>query len=446
MPTGSLNGFLIRSIGVGALGGLLFGFDTAVIAGTTHALTALYHLTPGELGFTVSSALWGTVLGAVLSGMLGDKLGGRNALRILAACYIASALGCAFAISWPMLILFRFIGGLGIGGSSVLGPVYIAEIAPGPWRGRLVGCFQINIVVGILAAYLSNYLIGLAGFGATEWRWQLGIAAAPAILFLVTLFGIPQSPRWLVTKNRAEEAMNVLTKLRSGGLAYAELREILESVHPEKLKGSDPLFQLRYLKPIFLAVSVAMFNQLAGVNAILYYLNDIFAMAGFGKISSDIQAVAIGAMNLLATLLAMVLIDRIGRRMLLLIGSVGLAICLSGISWIFLSHRHQDWLVYLLVGYIGFFAVSQGAVIWVFIGEVFPNRVRAKGQALGSSTHWIMNAIISGIFPVLATRSGAYPFLFFTGMVVLQFIVVFFCYPETKGFSLEELQNELGIV
>jgi SP family arabinose:H+ symporter-like MFS transporter len=441
-----LNGFLVRSILVGALGGLLFGFDTAVIAGTTRALTALYHLSPGDLGFTVSSALWGTVLGAALSGMLGDKLGGRNALRILAACYIASALGCAFAISWPMLILFRFIGGLGIGGSSVLGPVYIAEIAPGPWRGRLVGCFQINIVIGILVAYLSNYLIGLAGLGASEWRWQLGVAAAPAVLFLVTLFGIPQSPRWLVTKNRADEALNVLTKLRSGGLAYAELRDILDSVHPEKLKGSEPLFQLRYLKSIFLAVSVAMFNQLAGVNAILYYLNDIFAMAGFGKISSDIQAVAIGAMNLVATLIAMVLIDRIGRRMLLLIGSVGLAICLSGISWIFLFHRHQDWLVYLLVGYIGFFAVSQGAVIWVFIGEVFPNRVRAKGQALGSSTHWVMNAIISGIFPVLATRSGAYPFLFFTAMVVLQFIVVFFCYPETKGFTLEQLQNELGIV
>ena len=441
-----LNSFLVRSIVVGALGGLLFGFDTAVIAGTTHALTALYNLSPAKLGFTVSSALWGTVLGAALSGMLGDKLGGRDSLRILAACYVVSALGCAFAFNWPMLILFRFIGGLGIGGSSVLGPVYIAEIAPGPWRGRLVGCFQINIVVGILAAYLSNYLIGVAGLGAAEWRWQLGIAAAPAVLFLVTLFGIPQSPRWLVTKNRAEEAMNVLTKLRPMGLAYAELREILESVHPEKLKGSDPLFQLRYLKPIFLAVSVAMFNQLAGVNAILYYLNDIFAMAGFGKISSDIQAVAIGAMNLLATLLAMVLIDRIGRRMLLLIGSVGLAICLGGISWIFLSHRHQTWLVYLLVGYIGFFAVSQGAVIWVFIGEVFPNRVRAKGQALGSSTHWVMNAIISGIFPILATRSGAYPFLFFTAMVVLQFIVVFFCYPETKGYSLEQLQHELGIV
>jgi MFS transporter, SP family, arabinose:H+ symporter len=440
-----LNSFLVRSIIVGSLGGLLFGFDTAVIAGTTRALTALYRLTPGELGFTVSSALWGTVLGAMLAGILGDKLGGRDSLRILAVCYIVSALGCAFAFNWPMLILFRFIGGLGIGGSSVLGPVYIAEIAPGPWRGRLVGCFQINIVIGILVAYLSNYLIGLAGLGAYEWRWQLGVAAGPAILFLAMLFGIPQSPRWLVTKNRVEEAAEVLLRLRSGSAIY-ELKDIMKSVHPEKHKGSERLFQLNYIKPIFLAVSVAMFNQLAGVNAILYYLNDIFAMAGFGKLSSDLQAVAIGAMNLVATFVAMVLIDRIGRRMLLLIGSVGLAICLSGISWIFLSHGHQSWLVYLLVGYIGFFAVSQGAVIWVFIGEVFPNRVRAKGQALGSSTHWVMNAIISGLFPVLATRSRAYPFIFFTAMVVLQFIVVFFCYPETKGFSLEQLQNELGIV
>ena len=440
-----LNSFLVRCIAVGALGGLLFGFDTAVIAGTTHALTALYRLSPGELGFTVSSALWGTVLGAMLAGMLGDRLGGRDSLRILAACYIVSALGCAFAFNWPALILFRFIGGLGIGGSSVLGPVYIAEIAPARWRGRLVGCFQINIVVGILAAYLSNYLIGLAGFGAYEWRWQLGIAGLPAILFLAMLFGIPQSPRWLVTKNRIKEAGEVLQQLRSGS-AFAELKEITDSIHPEKLAGSESLFQAKYRRPIFLAVSIAMFNQLAGVNAILYYLNDIFAMAGFGKVSSDLQAVAIGAMNLLATFVAMALIDRIGRRMLLLIGSVGLAVCLAGVSLIFLLHEYQRWLVVLLVGYIGFFAVSQGAVIWVFIGEVFPNRVRAKGQALGSSTHWVMNAVISGIFPLLAARSGAYPFVFFTFMVVLQFVVVFFYYPETKGLTLEELQNKLAAI
>ncbi len=440
-----LNSFLVRCIAVGALGGLLFGFDTAVIAGTTHALTALYQLSPGELGFTVSSALWGTVLGAMLAGMVGDRLGGRDSLRILAACYIVSALGCAFAFNWPALILFRFIGGLGIGGSSVLGPVYIAEIAPAGWRGRLVGCFQINIVVGILAAYLSNYLIGLAGFGAYEWRWQLGIAGLPAILFLAMLFGIPQSPRWLVTKNRIQEAGEVLQQLRSGS-AFGELREITDSIRPEKLAGSESLFQAKYRRPIFLAVSIAMFNQLAGVNAILYYLNDIFAMAGFGKVSSDLQAVAIGAMNLLATFVAMALIDRIGRRMLLLIGSVGLAVCLAGVSLIFLLHEYQRWLVVLLVGYIGFFAVSQGAVIWVFIGEVFPNRVRAKGQALGSSTHWVMNAVISGIFPLLAARSGAYPFVFFTFMVVLQFVVVFFYYPETKGLTLEELQNKLAAI
>jgi len=439
-----LNSFLLRCIAVGALGGLLFGFDTAVIAGTTHALTALYQLSPGELGFTVSSALWGTVLGAMLAGMLGDRLGGRDSLRILAACYLVSALGCAFAFNWPALILFRFIGGLGIGGSSVLGPVYIAEIAPAGWRGRLVGCFQINIVVGILVAYLSNYLIGLAGFGAYEWRWKLGIAGLPAMLFLALLFGIPHSPRWLVTKNRINEAGEVLQQLRSES-AFDELREITDSIHPEKLAGSESLFQAKYRRPIFLAVSVAMFNQLAGVNAILYYLNDIFAMAGFGKVSSDLQAVAIGAMNLLATFVAMALIDRIGRRMLLLIGSIGLAVCLAGVSLIFLLHEYQRWLVVLLVGYIGFFALSQGAVIWVFIGEVFPNRVRAKGQALGSSTHWVMNAVISGIFPLLAARSGAYPFVFFTFMVVLQFIVVLFCYPETKGLTLEELQNKLAV-
>jgi sugar porter (SP) family MFS transporter len=439
-----LNSFLIRSIVVGALGGLLFGFDTAVIAGTTHALRLLYNLSPGELGFTVSAALWGTVVGAILSGILGDRLGGRDSLRILAACYIVSALGCAFAINWPMLILFRFIGGLGIGGSSVLGPVYIAEIAPAAWRGRLVGCFQINVVVGVLAAYLSNYLIGLANLGAYEWRLELGVASLPAILFLAMLFGIPHSPRWLATKNRVAEAGEALQKLRSTS-STSELKEILDSIHPDDLKNTEPLFQRKYRRPIFLAMTVAAFNQLVGVNAIVYYLNDIFAMGGFGKLSSSLQAVAYGVMSLLATLLGMALIDRAGRKMLLLVGSVGLAVCLSGVSLIFMTHTHQRWLVVLLVGYAGFFAVSQGAVIWVYIGEVFPNRVRAKGQSLGSSTHWVMNATMSGLFPLFAARSASVPFIFFTFMVVLQFFVVLFYFPETKGFTLEEMQHRLGI-
>ena len=436
---------LAKSILVGALGGLLFGFDTAVIAGTTHALRILFNLSPAQLGFTVSAALWGTVAGAMFSGVLGEKLGGRESLRILAGCYVISALGCAFAQSWPSLLLFRFIGGLGIGGSSVLAPVYLAEISPAKWRGRVVGGFQINIVVGVLAAYFSNYIIASLNLGAREWRWQLGVAALPAGLFLALLFGIPPSARWLVTKGRVEEAEQVLRKLGAESPSE-ELAEIVDSTHPEGGGAdSEPLFQRKYRLPIFFAIAIAMFNQLAGINAIIYYLNDIFAMAGFTKMSSNLRAVVIGAVNLLATLLAMSLIDYVGRKTLLLIGSVGLALSLSGVAAIFFAQAHQSWLLYLLIAYIGFFAISQGAVIWVFISEVFPNRVRAKGQSLGSSTHWIMNAIISGVFPMLLTRSAAYPFTFFAIMMVVQFFVVLFFFPETKGVTLERLQHRLGI-
>src|SRR5215831_4278666 len=391
---GKFNFYLVRSIIVGALGGLLFGFDTAVIAGTTHQLTEVFHLSASQLGFTVSVALWGTVIGAMFSGILGDKLGGRESLRILAACYVVSALGCAFAWSWPALLFFRFIGGLGIGGSSVLGPVYIAEIAPAKWRGLLVGSFQINIVIGILVAYLSNYLLGLVNLGMNEWRWQLGVAALPALLFFIMLFGIPRSARWLVTKNRIPEAREVIDLLGSPD-GSSELDDIIESVHVDGVAHSERLFQKKYLKPIYLAVTVAAFNQLAGINAILYYSNFIFTAAGFSKLSGDLQSVAIGAMNLAATLLGMSLIDRVGRKTLLLIGGAGMVFCLSGVAAVFFSNQHQSLLVWLLVGYIAFFAISQGAVIWVYISEVFPNRVRSKGQGLGSSTHWILNACIA---------------------------------------------------
>ena len=441
--TDKFNSYLVKSIIVGALGGLLFGFDTAVIAGTTHQLTQVFDLSPGQLGFTVSVALWGTVIGALFSGILGDRLGGRESLRILAAFYVVSALGCAFAWSWPALLFFRFIGGLGIGGSSVLGPVYIAEIAPAKWRGLLVGSFQINVVVGILVAYLSNYLLGLGGFGMNEWRWQLGVASLPALLFFIMLFGIPRSARWLVTKNRIPEAREVLDRL---GSADGELEDIIESVHVDGVAHSEPLFQKKYRKPIYLAVTVAAFNQLAGINAILYYLNDIFGMAGFSKMSGDLQAVAVGAMNLLATFLAMTVIDRVGRKTLLLIGAVGMVFCLSGVAMVFFTQQHQRILVWLLVAYIGFFAISQGAVIWVYISEVFPNRVRSKGQSLGSSTHWIMNALIAFSFPVIAERlGGGYPFVFFAAMMALMFFVVLLTYPETKGVTLEQMQHKLGI-
>lgn len=439
-----LNVYLLRSALVGALGGLLFGFDTAVIAGTTHSLTSVFGLTAGELGITVSMALWGTVVGAICAGPIGQRIGGRETLRIMAVLYVVSALGCAFAWNWPALLAFRFIGGLGIGGSSVVGPVYIAEISPAKLRGRLVGLFQINIVVGILLAYLSNYIIGRFGFGAAEWRWELGVAAVPAVFFLALLFSIPRGSRWLVTRNRIDEARSVL---QSMGEAEPQLvlDEIIASIHSELSQRSEPLFSWKYRLPIFLAVSIGMFNQLSGINAILYYLNDIFAAAGFSKMSADLQAVLVGAMNLCATLAAMAVIDKVGRKTLLLIGSVGTAICLSGVAFILFRQTHQNYLVWLLVGYIAFFASSQGAVIWVYISEVFPTSVRSKGQSLGSSSHWIMNAVISGVFPLLAKSSGGIPFIFFAAMMVVQFFVVLFFYPETKGVSLEQLQHRLGI-
>ncbi|MGB7436810.1 MAG: sugar porter family MFS transporter [Candidatus Acidiferrum sp.] len=439
-----MNSYLLKCSVVGALGGLLFGFDTAVIAGTTHALTLQYSLTPGTLGLTVSIALWGTVLGSMSAGVIGQRLGGRETLRILAVLYVVSALGCAFAWSWHMLVLSRFVGGIGIGGSSVLGPVYIAEVSPAKQRGRLVGLFQINVVIGILLAYFSNYCIAALRLGAHEWRWQLGIAAVPAILFLILLFGIPRSPRWLATRSRLDEARSVLQMIGSLD-TEGELQEIVSSIHLERSQTSESLFRRKYRYPIFLAVTIGMFNQLSGINAILYYLNDIFSSAGFSEVSGNLQAVAVGSMNLLATMLAMTLIDKLGRKTLLLIGSVGTAVCLAGVAGIFFSNKHQGFLLWLLLGYIGFFAISQGAVIWVYISEVFPTRVRAKGQSLGSSAHWIMNALISGIFPLMAKSSGAYPFVFFALMMVLQFFVVLYMYPETKQVSLEALQQHLGI-
>ena len=439
-----MNVNLAKATAVGALGGLLFGFDTAVIAGTTHQLSVVFGLTPSSLGLTVSIALWGTVIGAMSAGVIGQKYGSRETLRVLAVFYVLSALGCALAFNWPVLVASRFLGGLGIGGSSVLGPVYIAEIAPGKWRGRLVGLFQINIVIGILLAYFSNYRIAELGLGANDWRWMFGVAAVPAALFLVMLFGIPRSPRWLATQNRVDEARSVLQMMGSHD-AEGELQEIVDSIHLERAQKSEPLFSWKYRLPIFLAITIGLFNQLAGINAILYYLNDIFAAAGFSKVSGELGPVAVGAMNLCATLLAMTVIDKLGRKTLLLIGSVGLVGCLSGLAAIFLTHSHQKYLLWLLVGYIGFFAISQGAVIWVYIGEVFPNRVRAKGQSVGSSSHWIMNAIVSLIFPVLFALSPGTPFVVFACMMVVQFFVVLFFYPETKGYTLEEMQHRLGI-
>jgi sugar porter (SP) family MFS transporter len=440
----NVTGILLRSTVVAALGGLLFGFDTAVIAGTTAGLTTAFSLSPSSLGLTVAIALVGTVVGSVLAGIPGDRYGRRDSLRVMAVLYLISALGCAFAWDWYSLVFFRFIGGLAIGGSSVLGPMYIAEIAPAKLRGRLVGFFQFNVVAGILVAYLSNYLIGRAAFGPGEWRWMLGVSGIPALLFFVMLFTIPRSPRWLAQKSRLAEARQVLAMIGEEN-PEEELEDIVRSLDVEHGHGQEPLFEWKYRVPILLAIAIGMFNQLSGINAILYYLNDIFARAGFSKVSSDLQAVLIGFTNLIAVIIAMSVIDRVGRKTLLLIGSVGSAFCLAGVAAVFLSSSHENWLVWLLVGFIAFFSFSQGAVIWVFISEVFPTRVRAKGQSLGGFTHWFMNAIISWTFPVVASHSRGAPFLFFSAMMVLQFFVVLFKFPETKNITLEDMQRKFGI-
>jgi len=434
---------LIRSTLVAALGGLLLGFDTAVIAGVTRALSETYQLTAATLGFTVAFALWGTVVGAMFAGVPGERLGRRDSLRWMALLYFVSALGSAISWNWHSLLFFRFLGGMAVGGSSVLGPMYIAEIAPARWRGRLVGCFQLNVVLGILCAYLSNYLVGVSDPGDSEWRWKLGVQTVPAAAFFLMLFGIPRSPRWLVSQKRLPEAREVLV-LVAGDDADRQLREIVASVDVAPGNARQSVFSRQYRKPLYLAVTIAMFNQLSGINAILYYLNDIFALGGFSKVSGDLQAVVVGGTNLLFTMIAITAIDRIGRRKLLLVGSIGTAVCLIGVAAVFLTGRNQHLLVWLLVGYIAFFAFSQGAVIWVYISEVFPNRVRASGQSLGSLTHWLMNALVSGTYPMLAGSTGAYPFVFFSLMMVLQFFVVLYTYPETKGISLEEMQETVG--
>ena len=440
----SLNPHIAKATVVGAFGGLLFGFDTAVISGTTEALTAVYHLTPFLLGVTVFSALVGTVIASILAGLPAQRYGRRDSLRVMALLYIVSAVGCAFAWDWTALIVFRFIGGLAIGGSSVIGPMYIAEIAPPDWRGRLVGFFQVNVVIGILLAYMSNAIIGTLHLGAVQWRWQLGVSGIPALLFFITLYFIPRSPRWLVMKKNLDEALAVL-KITGIAQPKQELDEIVASVHLELASSVDPLFSRQYRKPVIVAITVGLFCQLSGINAVLYYLNEIFALAGASSMSANLQAVAVGATNLVATLIAMSVIDKFGRKKLLLTGTAGLAICLAAITAIFFTHQHMNWLLWLLMIYIALFAISQGAVVWVYISEVFPNRVRAKGQSLGSASHWFTNAAISLVFPVMAKSSGAYPFLFFAVMMVVDFVLVFFYYPETSRISLEHMQEHLAI-
>jgi len=434
---------LMKATLTGALGGLLFGFDTVVIAGAIGALVKLYNLDPHKEGLTVAIGLVGTVIGALGAGQIGQRLGSRETLRITAVLYVISAAGCAFAWNWDSFLVFRFIGGLGIGASSVLGPVYIAELSPAKWRGRFVALFQFNVVFGIMLAYLSNYVIRTMHLGATEWRWQVGIAGIPAIAFLIMLFGIPRSPRWSASRDRIDEALEVL-KLMGDPNPEAELADIREALRQEHASAHERVFKWKYRYPLFLAISIGAFNQLAGINAILYYINDIFGAAGYSQLSGDQKAIAIGATNLIFTMVGMSVIDKLGRKTLLLIGAAGTAACLAGVAWIFSSNTHQSMLVWILVTYIAFFALSQGAVIWVYIGEVFPTSVRSKGQGIGSASHWFMNAAIAETFPVVVhTMSTATPFIFFSIMTAVQFVTVLLTYPETKGQTLEALQRKL---
>lgn len=427
-----------------ALGGFLFGFDTAVISGAEKAVQAYWSLSEIEHGVTMAIALVGTVVGALLGAYPSDRFGRKRTLFLIAALYFISALGTAFARDWSVFIVFRFLGGIGVGVSSVTAPIYISEIAPAGKRGRLVGLFQFNIVLGILVSYLSNYLIGQGGENA--WRWMLGVQAFPALVFYILIHFVPESPRWLALYRRnSDAALAVLKKINP--LNYREeLNNIVASATAASGAGnSSSLFAKAYRFPVFLAIVFAVFNQVSGINAIIYYAPRVFEMAGLGAQSSLLSTVGIGLVNFTFTLIAINVIDKVGRRKLMLIGSVGLIVSLALVSHAFYAENPNGIAVtaYLMV-YIAFFAFSQGAVIWVFISEIFPNEVRAKGQTLGSLTHWVMAAVITFFFPMLSERlGGGHTFLIFAVLMVVQLLFVWRIMPETKGKSLEQIGGTL---
>jgi len=441
-----INPALIGATLVGALGGLLFGFDTAVISGCQADLVKLFSLTSGQQGFMTASAMLGATVGSLSAAKPGDLFGRRDCLKIVAAFYLLCAIGCAFSSSLTMIVIARVLGGLAVGASSVLGPMYLAEIAPASWRGRLVACFQVNIVLGVLIAYGSNYFLGSMDLGTTEWRWKLGVQAVPAFIFLTMLFFIPRSPRWLMMHGKREEAAAVLGKIGVTDVV-GQMAAIQASLREEIFGKAAPLFVKSLRKPVLLAITIAMFNQLGGINALWYYADQIFAMAGFDKHASAMQSVILGIVNLISTLVGMAIIDKVGRKPLLICGSVGGAVSLGLVAWIFNSNVHADWLVWLLGGMVICHAFGQGAVIWVFISEIFPNLVRSKGQTLGSFTHWFMAMLISGIFPMVARNLGqpnaGLPFAFFSVMMVIQIVVVWKFFPETKRVALEDMQQRL---
>lgn len=430
----------IRNSIVAALGGFLFGFDTAVISGVEKSIQTLWQLSETLHGFTVSMALFGTVVGALIAGRPAEKYGRRKCLQAIGLLYLLTSLGTALTSSWSLFVIFRFLGGIGVGASSVVGPMYISEIAPAASRGRLVALFQFNVVSGILIAYISNYL--LFGISEDAWRWMLGVQAIPSALYFGLVFLVPESPRWLVKQGDTKGAVKVLQDIGEPNPEQA-VKDVQASL--STTSSSDRLFSGAYKSPIFYAVAIAMFNQLSGINAIMYYAPRIFELTGLAKDGALLQAVSIGVTNMLFTMLAITIIDKVGRRTLMIIGSFGMIVSLGLTARAFFLQDFGGYevMVYLII-FIAFFAMSQGAVIWVFISEVFPNSVRSGGQTLGSFTHWIMAFIISFVFPIIVGNSemgGAYAFTLFAVMSVLQLFFAWKIMPETKGKSLEQIQT-----
>ncbi len=450
-----MNKSLFYIVAVAAIGGFLFGFDSGVISGCEKAIQAEFGLSAFWHGLIISGALIGTVIGVFTAGCPSDRWGRKPTLWLMAVLFLVSAVGCAFAphdTTWGPHLLgwFRFIGGLAIGGVSVVVPLYIVEVSPGNYRGRLVAMNQLNIVFGILISYVSNYLVARFMPDADPqfvWRVMLGVECLPIALFMTLLATIPESPRWLVRADRTDVARAVLSRI---GWTDVErtLGEIAESLK-EAAGGVDvALFQKRYLKPILLAFLIAFFNQVSGINAINYYAPRIFQMI-FGE-GSELAALAgtigVGAVNLTFTLLAFLVIDRFGRRAMIIGGSAMMILMHALVAWQ-LSRPEPNAAIAVMgiLGFIAFFACSSGAVIWVYISEVFPNVVRARGQALGCFTHWFMCTIISWAFPAVAERAGTWAFAFFAAMMACQLVWAVFFMPETKGGTIEDIEKRLGI-
>lgn len=424
-----------------ALAGFLFGFDTVVISGADKKLQALWQSSDMFHGTVVMAmALWGTVVGAILGGIPTNKIGRKKTLLWIGILYTVSALGSAFANDPITFAIFRFIGGLGVGASTIAAPAYISEIAPPKDRGKLVGLYQFNIVFGILIAFLSNYL--LSGVGENAWRWMIGVEAIPAFVYTLFVLTVPKSPRWLLTKMRTDEAKKVLQLINPEQDPEVLLLEI--RTESKNNVSDENILTKKYRFPLMLAFLIAMFNQFSGINAFLYYAPRIFEEAGLGESTALLSSIGIGVTNMIFTLIGVLLIDRLGRKQLMYIGSVGYIISLSLVACAFFLHWESIAVPIFLFLFIAAHAVGQGTVIWVFISEIFPNHLRGSGQSFGSSVHWILAAIIPSLVPVLFTAIGAGTvFAFFAFMMVLQLLFVAFVMPETKGISLEELSNTL---